>query len=398
MEPLKVSMLGDFTLRYGENSIQETGNRSRRVWSLLSFLICHSGHPMSQYKLIELLWGSDADLSHPENTLRLLLHRTRSQLDQLYPGAGRACIVRRDGSYCWNPDIPLELDYVRFENLCHNSSEDPAARLEELTEALSLYQGEFLARQASDSWVIPVSTHFQNLFLNASLEAAQLLEQRQRFGEAVQVCRRCIGADPYFEPAYQLLIRNLAAAGDPGGATEVYEDLNRLLFNNFGIRPSEETRMVYRAAIHSPEDRSMSMDEVLEYLQEPEPEPGALQCDYDYFKMLCFAERRALERSGDATHMALLSVSGTADKPLSQRSLNRIMEQFGQTLRGNLRRGDVISRCSTSQYVILLPKANYENSCMVCRRCITAFRQKHAYTNARIHYLVQPLAANYQLP
>ncbi len=398
MEPIKICMLGEFTLQFGDNLLRETGTRSRRIFSLLSFLICHRGQPLSQYRLLEHLWGSDTDLSNPENTLRLLLHRTRSQLDQLYEGAGRECILRKDGSYCWNPEIPVELDYERFEALCQNSHEDPELRLAAMLEALSLYRGEFLARQASDVWVIPIGTHFQNLFLTTSLAAAGLLLEQQRWEDAAAVCRRCLAVEPYFEPACQKLMQALAAAGDSRGAAEAYESLSRRLFDDFGIQPSEETRIVYRTAVHSPEDRSISMDEVLEHLQEPEAQPGALQCDYDYFKMLCFAERRSMERSGNAAHVALLSVAGTPDKPLSKRSLNRIMEQLGQTLRTNLRRGDVISRCSTTQYILLLPKANYENSCMVCRRCLAAFQRNHPHVSARIHYLVQPLTPNYHLP
>ena len=195
-----------------------------------------------------------------------------------------------------------------------------------------------------------------------------------------------------------MLMQVLAAAGNPQGAGELYEAFSRRLFDDFGIRPSEDTRRVYRNLVHSPVDRTMDMDEVLEHLQEPEGPPGALQCDYDYFKMLCYAERRAIERSGAVTHVALLSISGTPDKPLSKRSLNRIAEQLGQCLRTNLRRGDVISQCSASQYIIMLPKANYENSCMVCRRCIAAFQRSHPHVSARIHFLVQPLTPNYCIP
>ena len=185
---------------------------------------------------------------------------------------------------------------------------------------------------------------------------------------------------------------------NPKAAAEVYESFSKRLFDDFGIRPSQETRSVYRNAVHAPEDRTMAMDEVLEHLQEPEAPPGALECDYDYFKMLCFAERRSMERSGNVTHVALLSITGTPEKPLSKRSRNRIMDQLGESLRSNLRRGDVISRCSASQYILLLPKANYENSCMVCRRCMAAFQRKHPHVTARIHYLVQPLTPNYCMP
>ena len=389
-------MLGEFTLQSGDQILRESGNRSRRIFSLLSFLICHRGQPVSQYKLIELLWGEDADISNPENTLRILLHRARGQLDQLYEGAGRECILRKDGSYCWNPEIPITADYERFEQLCQNK--EPENRISNLLEALELYQGEFLVRQSSDSWVIPVCTHFQNLFLLASQEAAQLLYQEQRYEEAAEICRRCITAEPYSEPVCQQLMKVLAAMNNPRGAAEVYEALSRRLFDDFGIRPSEETRNLYRQLVYSPEDRTIAMEEVLEHLQEPEAPPGALECDYDYFKMLCFAERRSMERSGSVTHVALLSITGSPEKPISKRSLSRIMAQVGQTLRTNLRRGDVISRCTASQYILLLPKANYENSCMVCRRCIAAFQRAHPHVHARIHYLVQPLTPNYHIP
>lgn len=395
MEPIKVCMLGEFTLRAGDNLLRESGNRSRRIFSLLSFLICHRGQSVSQYKLIEQLWGDTGEIANPENTLRILLHRARSQLDQLYEGAGRECILRKDGSYCWNPEIKMEADYERFEQLCQSKE---GHRLENLLEALSLYQGEFLARQASDGWVVPVSTHFQNLFLMASQEAAQLLLESGRYEEAAAICRRCLTVEPYSEPVCRLLMQILAAKKDTRAAAEVYDSLSRRLFDDFGIRPSSETRAVYRAAVHSPEDRTIAMDEVLEHLQEPESPPGALQCDYDYFKMLCFAERRSIERSGNVTHVALLSITGTPDKPLSKRSQKRILEQLGDSLRLNLRRGDVISQCSASQYIIMLPKANYENSCMVCRRCIAAFQRKHPHVAARVHYLVQPLTPNYCMP
>ena len=224
-----------------------------------------------------------------------------------------------------------------------------------------------------------------------------LLEQG-RCGEAAEICRNWIAAEPYSETACQLLMRILATSGNSQGAAEVYEALSHRLFDDFGIRPNEETRKVYRELVHKPGDRTMAMDEVLEHLQEPEAPSGALQCDYDYFKMLCYAERRAIERSGAVTHVALLSISGTPDKPLSKRSMNRIMEQLGQSLRTNLRRGDTISQCTGSQYILMLPKANYENSCMVCRRCIAAFQRSHPHVSARIHFLVQPLTPNYCMP
>lgn len=397
MEHIHIRMLGDFSLRAGDNLVANGSNRSRKVWSLLAYLICNRGRAISQQKLIDLLWGEDSASSNPENALRITLHRVRSLLDQLWPGAGRELILYRDGGYLWNSAASLTLDCDRFDILCQQRQESEEARLQDCLEALSLYKGEFLPRQASEMWVVPVSTHFQNQYLLLTVEAAGLLSQRNRHKEAAALCRRAIESEPYHEVLHQILMQELAAMGDPKGAGAVYDALSRRLFDDFGIRPSEQTRSIYRTAAHTPGDRALPMDEVLEALQEPEITAGAMQCDYDYFKVLCFAESRAMERSGNATHVALLSLTG-GDRPLTKRSQDRIMEQLGQTLRLNLRRGDTISRCSVSQYIMMLPKANYEDSCMVCRRVIAAFTRAHPHVNAKIHYMVQPLSPSISVP
>ena len=58
---------------------------------------------------------------------------------------------------------------------------------------------------------------------------------------------------------------------------------------------------------------------------------------------------------------------------------------------GNLRQGDVVTRCSVSQLIVMLPQANYENSCAVCQRILKAFSRQYPHSPADIHYSVQPL-------
>ena len=398
MEKIQIRMLGEFALQAGSVSISDAGNRAKKVWALLAHLICNRDRAISQQKLITLLWGDEPDSDNPENALRITLHRLRASLDQLYAGAGRELIIRKDGGYAWNGNVEIDLDCDRFEQLCQTRVPDEETRLQNLLAALALYRGEFLPRQASEMWVVPISTHFHNLNLQATLEAAQLLSTRERHGEAIQICRAAIVGEPYHEPLHQILMQELAASGDPKGAAAVYEALSKRLFDDFGIRPNEKTRAVYRATAHSPELRELPMEEVLQHLQEPEGNSGAMQCDYDYFKVLCYAESRAMERNGNATHVALLRVSSGTEKPLSKRSMDHIMALLGDRLRSNLRRGDIISRCSTTQYIIMLPKANYENSCMVCRRVITAFHRAHPHITAKINFMVQPLTPGICVP
>ena len=217
MDTVRIHMLGGFSLHAGDASVSDAGNRSKKVWLLLAYLICNRDRAISQQKLISLLWGDEPDSDNPENALRITLHRLRAQLDQLWPGAGRELILRKDGGYMWNSSIPVQLDCDRFETLCQSPAPDGETRLRNLLEALELYQGEFLPRQASEMWVVPIGTHFHNLNLQAALEAAALLSERGRHEEAVRVCRSVAASEPYHEPLYQLLMEQLAAAGIPAG-------------------------------------------------------------------------------------------------------------------------------------------------------------------------------------
>lgn len=398
MESIRIQMLGEFSIRTGENIISDKDNRTRKIWALLAYLICQKGRVVSQKKLIELLWGDEPASSNPENALRITFHRARSLLNQLWPTAGRELIQHKEAGYVWNQEISGELDYEIFEGLCMAQTGEPAQRLDTCLRALELYRGEFLEKQSSETWVIPVSTHFHNLYIHTVLEATELLSGCKRHREAADICRQAIASEPYHEVLHQKLMQQLALMGDAVGAGQVYEALSKRLFDDFGIRPSPETKEVYRATAQAPSENVLPMDTVMAHLTESEAPAGAMQCDYDHFKILCFAESRAMERNGNVTHIVLLSLAAEGDTPLSKRSQKRIMEQLGDQIRKNTRRGDTFSQCSVSQYILMLPKANYENSCMVCRRVLGAFHRAHPHVSAKINYMVQPLSPGICVP
>ena len=240
--------------------------------------------------------------------------------------------------------------------------------------------------------MVSTAAYLHNLFVSAAQEAVELLIQRGRNQEAAGVCRRCLALEPYHEGFCRELMQLLAAAGDRRGAAEAYDRLSKRLFDDFGISPSEQTRTVYRATVHSPENRVLSIDEVMGTVRESDAPSGALQCDFDYFRILCYALSRAMERSGNAAHVVLLDVISTAERELPRQSIDRVMGQLSQQIRLSLRRGDVYCQCSVSQYAVLLPKANFENSQIICDRILRAFRRAYPNVPIRITYQIRPLS------
>jgi len=60
-------------------------------------------------------------------------------------------------------------------------------------------------------------------------------------------------------------------------------------------------------------------------------------------------------------------------------------------LRSTLRRGDVISRYSGAQYVLLLPSSNYEDSEMILSRILSDFRKAAPRQGLNITFKIQQL-------
>ena len=390
---LQVQMLGQFTLRYGDRTISDSDDRSRRVWSLLAYMLYNHGRSFAQEELIHLYWSNGEKSADPGNALKSIFHRIRTALDKLQPGLGRLLIRRKAGRYFSNNVMPLSLDTEDFEAHFHaaEAAGDDDVRLAEYQAALALYAGDPLPRMTDEIWTIPIVAYYHSLYTRAAAGAIELLEKQERTAEAVALCRRAIHIEPYQEDLYEHLMRGLLRTGDMKGAMSVYEEMSELLFAHFGVMPSETLRTLYRQATRTVNDRTLTMDEVCSQLAEPAPHGGAMVCEYDFFKILYRAEARSIARNGHSANICLLSVSGKDGEMLARRSLDPAMNNLQVLVQNNLRRGDVIARCSISQYIILLPQANYENSRMVADRLVSAFYRRYPHSPARLRYTVQPL-------
>ena len=391
---LQVQMLGQFTLRYGDRTISDSDDRSRRVWSLLAYMLYNHGRSFAQEELIHLYWSNGEKSADPGNALKSIFHRIRTALDKLQPGLGRLLIRRKAGRYFWNNAMPLSLDIEDFEAHFHaaEAAGDDDVRLAEYQAALALYAGDPLPRMTDEIWTIPIVAYYHSLYTRAAAGAIELLEKQERTAEAVALCRRAIHIEPYQEDLYEHLMRGLLRTGDMKGAMSVYEEMSEQLFAHFGVMPSETLRTLYRQATRTVNDRTLTMDEVCSQLEEPAPHGGAMVCEYDFFKILYRSEVRSIARNGHSANICLLSVSGKDGEMLARRSLDPAMNNLQVLVQNNLRRGDAIARCSISQYIILLPQANYENSRMVADRLVSAFYRRYPHSPARLRYTVQPLA------
>lgn len=392
IDNLQVRMFGELSLQLGGETI--SSNRSGKVWLLLAYLIYYRSRHISQEELFNLLWGNDENSDDPQNALKAMVHRTRATLDQLGKSVGRELIVFREGRYMWNPEVTFSLDADDFTRLCHfadSTAADDPERLNALLQAIRLYQGEFLSRFSTESWVLPTSVFFHNQYLKAVGDALELLEAAQEQEQAADVCRSALKLEPYSEDLYRHLLRNLVDCGCYQDAVSAYESMSDKFFAAFGVMPSDDIRSIYREAASRVNAQTLSPEIVHEQMKELMIPPGAMICDYDFFRLLYQANARSIARSGDAIHIGLMSLRSKDGTEVSRRVIDHAVENLLKQIQQNLRNGDVTSRCSVSQVILMLPQANYENSCMVCDRVIRSFRQTYPHSAVDISYSVQPM-------
>lgn len=390
-EVLQVRMLGGFSIRMGERNIDDSSNRMRKVWLLLAYLLYTRNTRVSQQRLLDLLGSEDG--IDATGRLKAMLYRIRNLLDQLGEDAGHTMIRCKGGCYFWNPEIPVVLDTEKFELLLAEAAgtQEEEARLQLCLQAMALYGGDFLPKLSMESWTMPIAAYYHEMYLTAAEQTLSLLEQRQDWNRTAALCTDALRVEPYSESLFQHLMRCRIALGDRAGAVRAYEEMSELLFATFGVMPSEESRKLYREALREEETATMPAGMVRESLREPSAARGAMFCEYDFFKMLYQAQARAIVRSGDTVHIALLSVTGRQGRELPRHSLDTAMDNLQELVLLNLRQGDVVTRCSVSQLIIMLPGANFENSGLVCQRILRAFSRQYPHSPAELHFSVQPL-------
>lgn len=391
MSKMTVKMFGDFTVSMDNVTISDSDNRSKKLWLLLAYILFNRNRVLKQNELIELLWSESERGANPTGALKTLFYRLRSELDKLFDGAGKQMIVSRNNGYIWNGEFEVDLDCEKFTELGNAISARGDDAVEETVALLRLHGGEFLSRLQDEFWVMPIATYFHNEYIMHCLRIFPVLFEAGRYEEIIEFCKTAAAIEPFHDGIFGFYMRANIAIGKQDRAVDIYQKYSDRLLSELGIIPSDSIREIYREAVKSNNGISLTLDVLRGQLKEEDTSTGALVCEYDFFRILYFSMARSVVRTGIAVHLALLTVGGKRGAELDAKKREKYMTNLEDSIRHSLRRGDSASRCSASQFVIMLPSANYENSCMVCERIFKSYIKNYSYPDAEFRYEVFPI-------
>lgn len=204
------------------------------------------------------------------------------------------------------------------------------------------------------------------------------------------LCAKANMLDPLDEDLHILSIRALLGQNDPSAALAHYEAATDLLYRSLGVRPSQDLRTLYDEIMSVDHESESDLETIQADLREASLRPGPYICEYGFFKEFYRLEFRRAVRTGVCVHVCLLTVAHPNGAP-QLKALNTVMDQLRSVLVACLRQGDVVSKYSANQYVLMLHAANYENSGMVMERVIGAFYKKNPQSLLKLSYKIRAL-------
>lgn len=396
---IRVSTLGGFSLTMGEKSLGDCENRSRKAWSLLSYLIMNRKKELSIGDLFDAVWP-EAVRDNPYGALKTLVFRIRRMLEEAgFPA--QELVVNRNGTYSWSESVyACVVDADRFEELCGMAQarrHRPADCLAYSMEAVNLYKGVFLPKAADEAWVNPIGSVYHAMYQKLVCRTAEYLTGVKRYQETIALCQRAVLIDRYEENFYYQLIYAAYLDGQQEWALQQYQDTTELFYRERLITPSENFKELYRIISKTERPAIARLDAINCELNASDPgQRGAYLCEYSVFKRLFQIEQRGVERSGDSIYLCLITVSDHSGRTLKPEIQARAMERLKQAVKSSLRSSDAFARYSVSQYILLLPTTTYENGERAIHRVLTSFNRNYVRKDVAVTYSLSPVLPDHK--
>ena len=397
-----VQMLGGFSITVGDEKLDLGSNSKANFLKLTEIVLLRGMGGVSKRDLIDGIFGHKSLLDE-NNSLNNLLHQARTQLKKAGM-PGRKIIDGKRGVYAPenNPDYEYILDVQEFEDVClkAKSEKKDDKKLYYYQKAFGIYGGELLPEFATDYWVILESVRLKRLyddvvdFLGKHYKEAEdfealfdLYEKANKIypdnGWQIEMIDALILRKEY-KTAYELYTKCAHYYQDelevpiPDALRSCYERLS----DNVRV-VTDDIRQIQANIIRKDEKLKSEMGT---------RKIGAYLCPFTSFIDVYHVLRRNLERRGSSIFMMLCTLVDYEGKPIqNQEKLNARAEILQQSLSEGLRKGDVYTKYSSSQYLILLIGTKREDCAIIYQRLSRRVKEL-AGSRAEFRYRIVSLA------
>jgi len=210
------------------------------------------------------------------------------------------------------------------------------------------------------------------MYLSAVKTLAEMYLIKDMYEEMEQVCNKALEIDITDEQLYYYQIKARMCSGKVKLAFESYEAAKKVISQELGIYKSDLLEEIYQEMLTSSKGTvADEIEEVHADVKEENPD-GVFFCGYPVFKEVYQLEARKSIRSGIPNQLILFTVETLHNEAeaIQKFRIKQGMERLEQVMKKSLRLGDVASKYSDSQYVLLVPNCTNESGHLVASRII----------------------------
>ncbi len=231
---LDVRLLGKFEIKRDGKLVTIP---SRSAQTLFAYLVLTVGTAHRREKLAGMLWPNSTEES-ARDYLRHSLWKIRKVIEPVTSKSKPdPYIITDDIHISFNSDSKFSLDVETIKDVNENAS------TKELTNALSLYEGELLPG-FYDDWVLLEREHLQAVYEQKMARLLALLQDEGHWLDILKAGERWISFGQKPEPAYRALMMAHAVKGDMSKVAATYKRCMKSL-RELNMEVSDQTRELY---------------------------------------------------------------------------------------------------------------------------------------------------------
>jgi tetratricopeptide (TPR) repeat protein len=344
------------------------------------------------------------DLLDENNSLNNLLHQARTQLKKSgIPG--KRYIEGKKGVYFPEKQEGYEvfIDVRAYRELCQQAEQEPNRdhRAELYAKAFELYRGELLPEFSTDNWVILESVKLKRYFDELVNFLGEYYHQNEDYEKLYNLYSRA--STIYPDGGWQTnVIDALILRKEYKDAYELYNKTARYYLDELEVPPPDELIRCYERIYDDIKVVSDDIEEIQAGILERDAalknskgditSLGSYYCAFSSFIDVYNVLRRNLVRRGNSIFMMLCTLVDYEGKPIqNQEKLTIRADALKQALYEGLRQGDVYTKYSSSQFLLLLIGTKKEDCSIIYHR-ISKKLKDLAGSRAELKYRIVSLA------
>ncbi len=356
---LQVRMFSAFSMEFDGQPVNIMRGSGTKVLQLFAMLLMNAEKELPKKELLSNIYGQSQG-ADPNRNLNNLLYRLKKQLVQW--GMDGANVVMEGGFCRLETDFPVTVDALVFQQKAEKAlTMEDSGRQTLLEEALEIYTGDFLEEYGTELWVIHRAQELKRLYFQAVSALGGDYVKSGNLYRAREVYHNAALLFPF--ESWQLSEMDcLIELKDYDDAYAVYQNTERLYDEELGIMPGQE----YRKRLDVIEKNSMQparrLSDIADMLRGKDS-GGAYYCYYPDFLDSCQILSRIAERTGQSIFLLLCTWSMRGSKPGAEKDQleKQQMEILRETISRVFRKGDIFTKYSRCQYLVILCGTGREN-------------------------------------